>query len=75
MKVTIIEKKDNEVIVSFKGNSAMDAVMIGMVKMGPAGEECVLQSVSGAYSKGSLIFGSWNIPVIEEMRAKAEEVK
>jgi len=73
MKVEIVEKRDNEVIVSFKGNSPMDAVLIGMVKMGPAMDESVLQSASGAYSKGNLIFGSWSIPVIDEMRAKEED--
>ena len=73
MKVEILEKRDNEVIVSFKGNSAMDAVMIGMVKMGPAQDEAILQSASGAYAKGQLTFGSWSIPVIEEMRTKEED--
>ena len=76
MKVEIVEKRDNEVIVSFKGKSAMDAVMIGMVKMGPASDESILHSVSGGgYTKGRIIFGSWSIPVIEVMQAKAEEVK
>lgn len=72
MKVEIIEKRDNEVIVSFKGNSPMDAVMIGMVKLGPATDESILSSASGAYSKGNLTFGSWSIPVIDEMRAREE---
>ena len=75
MKVNIIEKKDNEVIVSFKGNSPMDAVLLGMVTMGASMDESVLQSASGAYSKGQLIFGSWSMSVIEEMKAREDTSK
>lgn len=68
MKVELIEKRDNEIIVKLTGTSAMDAILLGMVKMGPGRDDAPLQSVSGSWTKGHLIIGAFSFDVIELMQ-------
>jgi len=67
MKVEVIEKRDNEIVVKFKGNNAMDAVILGMMQMGVAKDESTLSSTSGSYTKGMITVGSWSIAAISAM--------
>jgi hypothetical protein len=68
MKVELIEKRDNEIIVKLTGTSAMDATLLGMVKMGPTKDDATLQSTSGPWSKGYLTISSFSFDMIDLMQ-------
>lgn len=69
MKVELIEKRDNEIIVKLTGTSAMDATLLGMVKMGPGKDDATLQAINGSWTRGHLTIGAFSFDVIELMQA------
>lgn len=68
MKVELIEKRDNEIVVKLVGTSAMDATLLGMVKMGPARDDATLQATNGSWTKGHLTIGAFSFDVIDLMQ-------
>ena len=68
MKVEIVEKRDNEVMVKYTGTSPFEATLLGMAALGPIEADVSLGSNSASYDKGSLTFHAFNLPIIEIMQ-------
>jgi hypothetical protein len=74
MKVEIVEKRDNEVVVKFMGQSPLDATLMAIVKLGLTTDSSSLTSTS--YNGSTRVsFGTVAFEVIDAMQPAQEEDK